>query len=161
MRVHCIACLDTYLWIALFIKFAFKSLKDLVKLLNSVFTGVNSLNWLTCNKTKLFWCAIKLLLLDGYKKQNVRRIRHKVLIMCVAMFYIAVWLVCLIVVRIRNQNWRFRCNFWWNWVHPDGKKFPNLIILCVVKVQLLPIMFEPVRFCCLHYFVLQALKLKN
>ena len=30
--------------------------------------------------------------------------RHKALIIYVAMFYIAVWLICLIVVRIRNQN---------------------------------------------------------
>ena len=39
-----------------------------------------------------------------------------------------------------------------------GKQFPNL---CMVKVQLLPFMFEPVRLCCLYYFVLQASKGKN
>ena len=30
--------------------------------------------------------------------------RHKALIIYVAMFYIAVWLTCLIVVRIRSQK---------------------------------------------------------
>ena len=49
----------------------------------------------------------------------------------------------------------------WNRVYQDGKQLPNLIILCVVKVQLLSILFEPVRFCCLHYFVLQAAKVKK
>ena len=29
---------------------------------------------------------------------------HKALIICVAKFYIAVWLICLIVVRIRSQK---------------------------------------------------------
>ena len=30
--------------------------------------------------------------------------RHEALIMCVAMFYIAIWLICLIAVRIRSQK---------------------------------------------------------
>ena len=45
--------------------------------------------------------------------------------------------------------------------HPDGKQSANSLILLVVKVWLLPIMSELVRFCRARYFVLQRWKCKK
>ena len=75
----------------------------------------------------------------------------KTMYVSVAMLYIPIWLILLVVIhilRIRSRKSMSLAQFWWNGGPPDGKKFPNLVILCVVKVT---IMFESViiRFC--HY----------
>ena len=83
-------------------------------------------------------------------------------------FYSSIYTILLVVIHISKNKTEKADGFAvtfdgnsWNIARPDGKQFWNLIILCMVEVWLLPVMFEPVCFCCFCYFKLQGWKSKK
>ena len=77
------------------------------------------------------------------------------LTMLVAMFFRAVLAIILVVMHSSGNTEPDTSNFGVIFGGIMYTQTVNSLILLVVKVRLLPIMFELVRFCRLHYFVLQ------
>ena len=69
---------------------------------------------------------------------------------CLWVFCRRVWSILLVLIDSNKNNeldkW-FWQDIWWNCIRPDGKQSLNFIIWSVLKVWLLPSMFELGRFC--------------